>query len=264
MTPLAHRIVRELTFSVRDRKFVDHGGILKLVSGMHCFEATDVFEMAHDLAKQMQNKERIPDDVLAFLPADKTWIEWRTRNGHRLGVLLVLHESGDFADAFPVVEGKKLTPDEGKVFSSEGSPLMLNPVGLRQAFPGFEGFLGSLDHSFTWMGIIYGLLALINTPRVVGRKQHMPHLGLQRDLLRHQKAIGSFPLHAWTELTLDCRPPEDLSDAEGYDAHLTGRKCLHFCRAHLRLRNGRVEFVSAHWRGDGSLGIKQTRYRLTR
>jgi hypothetical protein len=55
-----------------------------------------------------------------------------------------------------------------------------------------------------------------------------------------------------------------LTEADGtvHEAHYTGEKCLHFCRSHLRVRNGRLEQVKAHWRGNPSLGIKQTRYKL--
>jgi hypothetical protein len=101
-------------------------------------------------------------------------------------------------------------------------------------------------------------LALINTPRIIGRRQHMPHQGMQRKIAAGKKMVGKFPLKAWTEIKLEVMPP--VIDGGQHEARLTGGKALHFCRAHLRIRMGHLERVSAHWRGDPSLGIKQTRY----
>ena len=107
---------------------------------------------------------------------------------------------------------------------------------------------------------LYGLLAIINTPRVIMRRQHMPHAGLQRALIASRRITGKYPLLAWQELQLKVQPPD--IDESDHEAHLTGARALHFCRAHLRIRLGRLELVSAHWRGDPALGIKQTRYRV--
>lgn len=89
----------------------------------------------------------------------------------------------------------------------------------------------------------------------------MPHRGLERALIANQKLVGKFPLHAWTEIKLHVTPPKE---AEGeHEAHLTGERALHFCRAHLRIRLGRLEVVKAHWRGNPAIGIKQSRYTVT-
>lgn len=34
-------------------------------------------------------------------------------------------------------------------------------------------------------------------------------------------------------------------------------------RRHVRIVEGNVIYVREHWRGDGALGIKRSRYRLT-
>ena len=107
------------------------------------------------------------------------------------------------------------------------------------------------------------MLAIINSPKIIGRRQHMPHRGLERALIAKQKAIGKFPLHAWTEIQLKVTPPKDMSSDAPAEDHLTGQKALHFCRAHLRVRMGRLEVVRAHWRGDAALGIKRSRYKVT-
>ncbi|KTQ96970.1 hypothetical protein NS365_23330, partial [Aureimonas ureilytica] len=82
-------------------------------------------------------------------------------------------------------------------------------------------------------------------------------------LVRRLGVQGRFPLNAWTELQLRVASPRDLSRDASVEAHLTGQRPLHFCRAHLRVRLGRLEVVRSHWRGDASLGIKQTRYRVS-
>lgn len=109
--------------------------------------------------------------------------------------------------------------------------------------------------------LIYAALAVINSPRIIGRLQHMPNRGLERRLTRSLGA-GKFPLHAWTEITLHVTPPKDMMDDPSIEAHYTGQRALHFCRAHLRVRLGRLEIVRSHWRGDPALGIKQSRYVL--
>ena len=107
---------------------------------------------------------------------------------------------------------------------------------------------------------IYAMLAMINTPRVIGRRQHMPHAGLEKKLTAKFGA-GKFPLHAWTEIKLEVRTPR-IDESGMHEAHLTGTKALHFCRSHLRIRFGKLEVVSSHWRGDPALGIKRSRYVL--
>lgn len=89
----------------------------------------------------------------------------------------------------------------------------------------------------------------------------MPHRKVERELTK-AFGLGKFPLRAWTELRLTVAKPAEIDDGESHEAHLTGRRALHFCRKHIRIRNGKLEYVSAHWRGDPALGIKQTRYKL--
>ena len=102
-------------------------------------------------------------------------------------------------------------------------------------------------------------MILINSPHIIGRRQHMPHAGLERQLTRGL-AGGKFPLHAWTEIKLQVAKPVEIDDGEPHEAHLTGRRALHFVRKHIRIRLGQLEYVSAHWRGDPSIGIKRSRY----
>lgn len=99
------------------------------------------------------------------------------------------------------------------------------------------------------------LMGLINTPGLIGLKQHAPHRGLQKSM------AGRYPLRGWSEIVL-----KHKTVAAGVAEKLSGpafHKCLHFVRSHRRhYRDGRVSIIPAHWRGDPALGIKQTRYRI--
>jgi hypothetical protein len=109
----------------------------------------------------------------------------------------------------------------------------------------------------------YAGLSLINSPRIIGQRLHYPHGRAEREALKKAKMVGKFPLRAWTEIVLEVRVnPKDVSDEPSKEAHLTGERCLHYCRTYLRVRHGMLEYVEGHWRGDPSLGMKRSRYRL--
>jgi hypothetical protein len=58
----------------------------------------------------------------------------------------------------------------------------------------------------------YGILSLINSPRIIGQRGHYPHGRAERERLKKLKLIGKFPLWAWTEILLRVTPhPEDRS-----------------------------------------------------
>ncbi|GLR55151.1 hypothetical protein KYK30_31865 [Shinella yambaruensis] len=234
----------------------------------HCFELSEVWnavtEMAHDIEVGVY-------DVgfeQTFLPAPRTWIECRW-HGCRYGFMLeegadgirytcVIKGLPEYLKSFGKDEGYDLDKYDDEIIVSEGralvprlslvSSLSIERTNGADSFDVFQ---------------IYVALSLINTPKIIGRRQHMPHRALEKRLLKERKNIGKFPLHAWTEITLRITPPKDLSGVDSCEAHLTGQKALHFCRAHLRVRCGRVEIVRGHWRGDPSLGVKRSRYRVT-
>lgn len=256
MTPLAQRIVRELTLPVKDRTFEDRCGLLQRMDGIHCFEITEVLPLITDVLRKLYRSPLAPE--LFFLPAPKTWVEWRDEYGGRSGCLLehVTLSGVVYREAWG---SRKYFETFGRTRSLIGG-IEFNPSPhkdlAKRYFEGLADRTGSPE-------FLICALAIINSPRVIGRRQHMPHRGLEKALLSQQKLVGRFPLNAWTEIVLECKPPKEMSHMSDYEAHLTGHKCLHFCRAHLRLKNGKVEFVNAHWRGDSALGIKQSRYTLT-
>ena len=185
---------------MKRRTFDDHIGLLDIMDDVHCFECSDVLEAAKELAADLHKR---PNQIgrLAFLPAPKTWIEWREEDG-RIGILLreLKSHKGE-----PVCAHLYYALDN---LSWEHTG-MLELVGLLNHKPNavvplsMGGRLsGSLEEKITTY-LLYALLAMINTPRLIGRRQHMPHRGLERDLTRAMKPIGKYPLHAWTEIKLE-------------------------------------------------------------
>lgn len=297
MTPLAQYIARQQTLPKKDREYLVDGGTL---SDWHCFDCTQVLEMGAVLAEKMVEDMRIGMSTLSarlcFLPAEKTWIEWYNSDAawsahrtistgtataevnkeRRTGYLL--SDDGDgYASVF------------GPAFAGDGTREIVHlfrlPIGRdvngrvdihpmldennetyddrASGIPGYRHFEeDGRVWKTTWdCFLIYAFLAMINTPRVVGRRQHMPHAGLQRKLAKSFGMVGKFPLRAWTEILLDVRPPQ-IDGGADHEARLSGRKALHFCRSHLRIKMGRLELVRAHWRGDPALGIKRSRYKV--
>lgn len=269
MTPLAHAILKDSLLRPSKREFNDQCGLIARMTDIHCFDVTAVFELAADLCEDLRARGRdmfsaFPDD-LAFLPAPKTWVEMKYDSGRREGVLLESFEQdgAKFVQATWACRGANefASQPPPKKFIIPMCPLGFDSFRRADRAPVVRQIGNeSEERMLGWTMWVYAILALINTPRIICRRQHMPHRGLERLLRR--PVVGTFPLHAWTEIELKVTPPEDYSDRGPAEAHLTGRKALHFCRAHLRIRLGRLEFVSAHWRGDEALGTRRSRYRL--
>lgn len=239
------------------------------MNDIHCFEVTEAIPIMLEF-KQTLGKltEKEADDILGtmvFLPAPKTWIEWRDEFYRmRVGILLIevdksaaaqLFISDDNSSANAMVDLGSISLSNGDVrFDGGYVPI---PNGSEEWLR-MKGFTGN-EVALHLLSRCHLMLAIINTPKIIGRKQFMPHRGLERRLIR-SLGVGKFPLHAWTEIKLNVAKPIEIEDGEPHEAHLTGRRALHFCRKHLRIRFGKLEYVSSHWRGDPALGIKQSRY----
>jgi hypothetical protein len=267
MTPLAQRIVRELTLPKSKRRMLDRCGLLSKMEDIHCFEVSEVVDAAFALVlgdAHRSTSERIQtvEKETGFLPAPNTWIEWlegpaALEAGNdptaRTGILMMEQPHHDDILCMVAYGDSKLLKSMTQPFrfTFEHTDLRVKTVLPKVIEEYYRG----------WRTTIAGVLAMINTPRIIGRRQHMPHRGLERELAKSRGMVGRFPLHAWTEIKLEVGVPR--VDSEEHEAHFTGRKALHFCRAHLRIKQGRIELVSAHWRGDPALGIKQSRYKVT-
>jgi hypothetical protein len=106
-------------------------------------------------------------------------------------------------------------------------------------------------------------LAIINSPRIIGRRIHAPHKGLVRELHR-AGGLGIGPLHDWREIKLEVTKPRDIYDGEPHEDIITDKRALHFCRKHIRIcHSGTLTYVREHWRGDPAIGIRRGRYHVT-
>ncbi|MER9665510.1 hypothetical protein [Mesorhizobium sp. M0203] len=256
MTPLAHRIVKELTMPLKRRTFSDQASLhTHFRQEFHTFEVTQVRSLAFNLSAAMVNGA-LPSIEWSFLPAERTWIEWKGPTG-RIGFLLI--RRGDFAEV--------VTADNAAFASLPVGAMALHGQLLKVAANNDEVFFRWDDRclsqplAFGLMWQLYGFLLIINSPRVVGRTLHNPNRGLARKLSGRCGLQGVFPLQAWTEIVLR---PETIDETNAPDVvtGLTGQVCQHWVRAHKQRYQGIWTLVGDYWRGDGSLGIKQSRYRL--
>jgi hypothetical protein len=273
MTPLASKLALELTVSLKERcRFVrQHGDLIReIFNELHFFECTEIVRAAEEVCRTLYNYwERTGLDGwkgLSFLPAPKCWLEVK-QSGVRIATFL---EQVD--DEWAHARLFWPNPIDGFGYSFIGRLSLTSgqfnavDLGKLRGDPTMAG-IGGLPPKMTEQDIrlylmtLSGIIACINSPRIIGRRQVMPHRKVERELLK-AFGPGKFPLQAWTELQLRVAKPVEIADGEPHEAHLTGRRALHFCRKHIRIRNGRLEYVSAHWRGDPALGIKQTRYKL--
>ena len=94
MTPLAQSLAKQLVTRPKDRKhswadphYIDM--LRECLSDIHCFEVSEVNQLIGQLAEALNSPEKA-NEVIAiagFLPAPKTWIEYRYR-GRRIATLL--------------------------------------------------------------------------------------------------------------------------------------------------------------------------------
>lgn len=263
MTPLAALILKD---GVLNREAPESTRVYcrKLLEDVHCFDTTEIRESAWDLLQKcMHDPEPIVQvKDLLFLPAQKTWIETAIDDGGKNRVAFHLEEKGAGDAYFTSVN----CIDGSSQFCPFG---LINFATLKTVLDPNVGWGKVIGHHADWVRDttqqarwLYVLLALINSPKILGRRQVMPQHSLERRLTA-KFGRGKFPLHAWTEIKLHVAKPIEIDDGEPHEAHLTGRRALHFVRKHIRIRLGRLEYVSAHWRGDPAIGIKQSRYVVT-
>ncbi len=269
MTPLAAKIAKDHTLPINLRLMDDRHDLLSDFWDVHCFEMSEVWWSVKDIAQQEHDRSIGADGrykplvilpETTFLPAPKTWIEWTGDNPKdRQGVLL--SEAGPLALCTLVL----FFPAENVFRTQYQTAIVIRDFD--------EGTAGEMriskderglnrEHQINLLYDIHAALAFINTPKIIGRIQHTPHRGLEKKLGASLGMQERFHLHDWTEIKLKITPLDETSDDTHNGEHLTGKRALHFCRSHLRIRLGRLERVRAHWRGDASLGIKQSKYRI--
>ena len=261
MTPLASFLAKQIIARPKHRAsdWRDSGKLAQLttaLSDIHCFEVSACVDLMLDMLEHVVadwepgKTEGLYADF-AFLPAPKTWVEWRdARTGLRLAFLF--EQVGDWRATATMFCHKWAKP-AGQI--SLTSPYQ-HSVDGKQIVPAWAH--STDNYAQDAMAFAHAFLPLLNSPHVVGRHSHMPNRSLERKLV--QQMAGSFPLRAWTELKLEVNKPIEIDDGAPHEAHLTGSRAFHFVRKHLRFKCGRLEYVKAHWRGDIALGVKQTRY----
>ena len=257
MTPLAQELINKYYNDPVDGNIAQY-----IIKDTHFFEVSEVLPLAVQLINAcnpyINDRPGRMDRKLIFLPAPKVWIEWdqrvqsdykgRDENGVAvLRTAVILQEIDDDDDNFSAEV----------IFKRDD-----NGVEEIDAWETTRRLPKSDDVFAGAIPVVHALLVLINNPKIIGRRQHMPHRGLEKKLLKSRFSGSYFPLRAWTEIKLSVTPTVDARQDPSVEAHYTGKRAMHFCRAHLRLWDGKLIFVSSHWRGYLTLGIKQSRYKV--
>lgn len=258
MTPLARELAKQLLLPVRERSpfWRDNADTLRaILTDTHFFEVTAVLGLVDVVHQTSQDWF----DARTFLPAPRIWIEWDNPAFGRSAVFMADRGDG-WADCHLFWPEAACRAGKASYNGDYDVPphQLLIPDPVLAAFGPKAKNLPEI-----YICTAHHLLVIINSPNIVGRTTLLPHRGLERNLKNRFPEFGEYPLHAWNELKLEVNlrhHDEQSGDVE--EAHLTGKKCLHFCRAHLRVRLGKLELVSSHWRGDPSLGIRRTRYKV--
>ncbi len=270
MTPLAHRIVKDFTRPVKDRLFHDQKFASFLATNeIHCFETSKVFRFAWDIGGKVIKAPDLAPGL--FLPANNTWVEWYDEeNKVRIGMLIANGKDDTYHIRQVMEDNTGARLQDWQVGVTKDFAHIKKKIG-ENAERAFRKFAEATDSDYETevkkfmartTAAMMGFLCMINQPQTIRQKSHLPHAGLQRDLARSMGMHGKFPLRAWTELSIDMTPKDHAG--EDVEARLSGRKCLHWVKSHLRFfSNGEWTIVEEHWRGDPALGIKQSRYVLT-
>lgn len=255
MTPLAHAIVRDSLAPAHKKVWRSPTPPPELV-GVHCFECTEVAVLALEIGSKKARSVKWNKDETASLPADRMWIEY-----------VLFDDTGTSARMGPLLEKTTDTTARLRTFVRPGGTEKIAAFGVDAQIPLFghdndvARITGSNENRGTYieiLGTTFGCLAIINTPRAFLRRERQPHKGLAKAI----KAAGSHsPLNRWSEIVLDFDPSFD-GETTSQTGRLSGPKAYHYCRAHLRIKNGKLEQVRGHMRGDPALGTVQSRYTL--
>lgn len=188
----------------------------------------------------------------ALMPAPVTWLEWGGRgllleayNGHFLVYTRVIGDNGDGPVDYM-----------GAPIGSIG----INEDGVAWVVSGRQA-KGDLDPELVLimtpvvLSEVLAALALINSP--AAREERVePHRGLERNIARlmpKQREPMRGIIH--TKVSIG-----SWAHGDGKPRASSHPKAYHFCRAHIRVKRGKIERVRAHWRGDPAFGYRLPSY----
>ena len=255
MTPLSLSILNDVAAPLGRKTFDTSFATVNLARELaraRAFDTTEVHDLIPELGFTRPN-DKETERKLAFLPARNTWIEWQPRRHYpdeRHGALLLAA-----AGCAIVVLCVRLPGFFGVVCETTIEMNSKGPKSSRQ-----RSKQPAADHWYVadTLRDLIPMLALINTPAIVGRREHLPIAGLEQKLSSRGLTPHS-SMEPWTEIALRFTPPrEDARRIEGHRVPaFTGSRALHFGLEHLRLFRGRV-VASSRWLGDPVLGFQRT------
>ena len=271
MTPFARMILRDYAdknlkmTTIPVENFTED--FINGIVNAKCFECSDVVALAAQLTVKKLSTSNpndltpllIKGDENSFLPHERTWIEFGKEENSFSGILLECPEDFGTARVILVVKNEIEFAVAGLCFLDMHGEKPRLTKGI-STFSFSENKKQSA-YVIAIFSLLYSLLAIINSPSVIGRQEFPAHKGFEKSL-RHSNVIPpGAHLRPWTKITLDVTTPSDEHENNG-GARLTGAKALHYCRTHIRIKNGKLERVRGHWRGDAALGVVRSDYKV--
>jgi hypothetical protein len=269
MTPMLQALMRDAMLPAAQRRITYTGDCREPFPRLSSFHAFDV-SAVKDLAERSSTRLcelGMAAKAVSFLPHKWTWMEapdLPSANGqiiHRIAIALVECDDNPLLANMTVFGINTQTMALNTAFCGADLPLLHHPdLGRPVLHPPSDDFVEDVGAVQRLASYAYALLAMINSPRALARREHAPHKGLERDLRR----TGQPGLRPWTEILLELpggrRIERDPGAAPG--AGPSSAKAEHWVRMHPRFKRGRLEWVTAHTRGDSALGTVQATYRV--
>lgn len=243
MTPLLWDITKQYLLP-RSQRASWCDDVQHLLDGVHGYEISSVAASCRGVVEQGHS----PNGAFTFAPGSRVFLDFTVRYKG-------LAERGGYLVCGNVVwhfmRGKDGSID-GEELSLFFEPQMTSITHYAESKqPGVEkrGALTDIGE----LRFIRAAFSIINRPQHVGLNVHQPH----KKRLKKLSGTG-FPLHVWHEVTVG----RGTRNHEGkqIESQVSGTRPYHHVRAHYKPSLGIV--VPEHWRGDPSIGIKRTRYRV--
>lgn len=215
-----------------------------------------VVEAALDFAASERTVQASLDYI--FLPAETTWIEWRgTGAGYaksdRHGILLM--GLGEGHSALSVGVGAYMCHVTDQLVHDPIKFDLHDPTIFRRVpIPGETVTEENFNDVASAARFLVCVLALINTPRI----SHVIHHDIDTKLNKARLKRGKIPLMSWRDVTI--RPDVGWMPKAVQEEGRTGEKRRHHVRTFMRLKQGKVEIVRPHWRGNREKGYVQHRH----